>query len=176
MTAVVCQLSRLKRIPPAFITLVFRDMPGVWKSQHRLMLCWVVVMQALYPGRKTLAELSRWSPAAVTSWRLRRLLKASYWSIHVLVAWLANDVIATLPRPKTVFCLTLATAVTSPNAVPKHPRPKEVARASIIPGFSGRSSWIPGSWHLRMVYTDAILFHDPSQESSRAGQHQESHR
>ena len=39
-----------------------------------------------------------------------------------------------------------------------------------------RSYWIPGSWHLRMVYTDDILCHDPSQESKRAGQHQESHR
>src|ERR687894_232127 len=125
---------------PAFITLVFRDMPGVWKSQHRLMLCWVVVMQALYPGRKTLEDLSRWSPAAITSWRLRRLLKASYWSIHVLVEWLANDVIATLPLPKTVSCLKLATAVTSPNAVPKRPRLKEVAKASTIPGFSVSAS------------------------------------
>ena len=24
-----------------------------------------------------------------------------------------------------------------------------------------RSYWIPGSWHVRMVYTDAIPFHDP---------------
>ena len=42
--------------------------------------------------------------------------------------------------------------------------------------FTDRSYWIPGSWHLRMVYTDGIPFHDPSQESNRAGQHQESHR
>jgi len=42
---------------PAFITIVFRGMPGVWKSQHRLMLCWVIVMQALYPGRKTLDSM-----------------------------------------------------------------------------------------------------------------------
>jgi hypothetical protein len=49
---------------PAFITIV----------HHRLLLCWVIVMQALYPGRKTLEELARWSPTAVTSWRLRRLL------------------------------------------------------------------------------------------------------
>ena len=39
-----------------------------------------------------------------------------------------------------------------------------------------RSYWIPGSWHLRMVYTDGIPFHDPSQESDRAGQYQESRR
>jgi hypothetical protein len=37
------------------------------------------------------------------------------------------------------------------------------------PALSPRSYWIPGSWHLRMVYTDAIPFHDPSQESNRAG-------
>jgi hypothetical protein len=55
---------------PAFITIVFRGMPSVWKSQHRLMLCWVIVMQALYPGRKTLEGLARWSPASITSWRL----------------------------------------------------------------------------------------------------------
>src|SRR5215831_13104895 len=43
-------------------------------------------------------------------------------------------------------------------------------------GLTQRSYWIPGSWHVRMMYTDGIPFHDPSQESDRAGQHQESHR
>jgi hypothetical protein len=84
---------------PAFITTVFRGMPGVWKGQHRLVLCWLIVMQAVYPGRKTLHELARWSPHHITEWRLRRLLKASSWSIHLIVEWLAHDVIATLPPP-----------------------------------------------------------------------------
>ena len=35
--------------------------------------------------------------------------------------------------------------------------------------FDFRSYWIPGSWYVRMVYTDAIPCHDPSQESNRAG-------
>src|SRR5262249_45949078 len=26
--------------------------------------------------------------------------------------------------------------------------------------FNVRSYWIPGSWHVRMVYTDAVPFHD----------------
>ena len=39
-----------------------------------------------------------------------------------------------------------------------------------------RSYWIPGSWNLSIVYTDAIPFADPRQESNRAGQYQESHR
>ena len=84
---------------PAFITMVFRGMPGVWKSQHRLLLCWLIVMHAVYPGRKTLQELARWSPQAVTEWRLRRLLKASYWSIHLTIEWLAQEVMAQLPPP-----------------------------------------------------------------------------
>ena len=82
---------------PVFITTVFRGIPGVWKSQHRLLLCWLIVMQALYPGRNTLHELARWSPRGITEWRLRRLLKASYWCVHVLIEWLAHDVIAALP-------------------------------------------------------------------------------
>lgn len=84
---------------PAFITLVFRGMPGVWKSQHRLLLCWLIVLQALYPGRKTLEGLAHWSPQGITAWRLRRLLKASYWCVHLLIAWLADDVLHTLPPP-----------------------------------------------------------------------------
>jgi len=84
---------------PAFITIVFRGMRGVWKSQHRLLLCWLIVMHAVYPGRKTLQEIARWSPRAVTEWRLRRLLKASYWSIHLIIEWFAQEVMAQLPPP-----------------------------------------------------------------------------
>jgi hypothetical protein len=84
---------------PAFITAVFQGMPGVWKSQHRLLLCWLIVLQAVYPGRKTLEEMHRWSPPIITPWRFRRLLTATYWSIHLLIEWLADDVIQTLPAP-----------------------------------------------------------------------------
>jgi hypothetical protein len=100
---------------PAFITTVFRGMPGVWKGQHRLVLCWLIVMQAVYPGRKTLHELARWSPHHITEWRLRRLLKASYWSIHLNVEWLAHDVIATLPPPDDGM-IFVAMAVINPSA------------------------------------------------------------
>jgi hypothetical protein len=72
---------------PLFITCLLRGMPGVWKGRHRLILCWLIVMQALFPGRKTVEELARWTPASITVWRLRRVLKAAYWDIHLLVAW-----------------------------------------------------------------------------------------
>jgi hypothetical protein len=49
-------------------------------------------------------------------------------------------------------------------------------RAEGFDPISRRSFWIPGSWNLRMVYTDDISFLDPRQESHVAGQYQESHR
>jgi len=41
---------------PLFVTMLFRGMPGIWKGRHRLLLCWLVCMQALFPGQKTLEE------------------------------------------------------------------------------------------------------------------------
>src|SRR5207244_12732378 len=56
-------------------------------------------MQAVSPGRKTLEERARWTPAAITAWRFGRLLTAAYWNVHLLVSWLAQDLMATLPAP-----------------------------------------------------------------------------
>ena len=84
---------------PVFVTRLFRGMPGVWKAQHRLSLIWLMVMQALFPGRKTVAELARWTPIDITKWRYRRLLKATYWDVHRLISWWAHQVISVLPPP-----------------------------------------------------------------------------
>jgi hypothetical protein len=56
-------------------------------------------MQAVSPGRKTLEEMAKWPPATITAWRFGRLLKATYWSVHLIVSWLAQDLLATLPPP-----------------------------------------------------------------------------
>ena len=122
---------------PAFIATVFHGMPGVWKSQHRLLLCWVIVMQALYPGRKTLEELARWSPSAITSWRLRRLLKASYWSIHVLVEWLANDVIRTLPPPENGILFEIGDGSHVPKRGAQAPTAQKGRKGKSHPWFFG---------------------------------------
>ena len=80
---------------PLFVTLLFRGMPGMWKGRHRLLLGWLIVMQALFPGRKTLEELARWTPGSLTVWRFRRLLKAAYWAVHVLGAWWGAEALQT---------------------------------------------------------------------------------
>lgn len=85
---------------PSFVRTVFRGMPGVWKSRHQLMLCWLILMQAVFPGRKSLKELSRWTPSWVPEWRFRRLLKAGYWSIHLILDFFASEVIKTFPAPE----------------------------------------------------------------------------
>jgi hypothetical protein len=85
---------------PCFVTILFRGMPGIWKSRHRLLLCWLVFMQALYPGHKTLEELARWAPGSITAWSWRRVLKAAYWNIHLLGEWWVQEAFNTLPPPK----------------------------------------------------------------------------
>jgi hypothetical protein len=79
---------------PGFVTMVFRGMPTVWRGRHRLIFCWLIFMQAVHPGRKTVEEMTRWTPATITAWRFGRLLKAAYWNVHLLVSWLAQDLLA----------------------------------------------------------------------------------
>ena len=54
---------------PGFVPLVFRGMPTVWRGRHRLIFCWLVFMQAVHPGRHTLEEMARWTPATITAWQ-----------------------------------------------------------------------------------------------------------
>ena len=84
---------------PGFVTLVLHGMPTVWRGRHRLIFCWLIFIQAVHPGRKTLEEMARWTPATITAWRFGRLLKAAYWNVHLLVSWLAQDLLVTLPPP-----------------------------------------------------------------------------
>src|SRR5712691_4226092 len=84
---------------PGFVTMVFRGMPTVWRGRHRLICCWLIFMQAVHPGQKTLEEMARWTPATLTAWRFGRLLTAAYWNVHLLVSWLVQDLLATLPPP-----------------------------------------------------------------------------
>jgi hypothetical protein len=41
--------------------------------------------------------MARGTPATITAWRFGRVLKAAYWNVPLLVSWLAQDLLATLP-------------------------------------------------------------------------------
>jgi hypothetical protein len=53
-----------------FMGLVFRGMPNVWRGRHRLLLCWLIFMHAVSPGRKTL-DLSSANPGVFFSFSMR---------------------------------------------------------------------------------------------------------
>jgi hypothetical protein len=84
---------------PGFVTLVVRGMPTVWRGRPRLLCCWLIFLQAVPPGRTTLAAMARWTPATSTAWRFGRVRKAAYWHVHLLVSWWAQDRLATWPPP-----------------------------------------------------------------------------
>jgi len=120
---------------PGFVTLVFRGMPTVWRGRHRLIFCWLVFMQAVHPGHKTLEEMARWTPSAMTAWRFGCLLKATYGNVHLLVSWLAQDLLATLPPPTNGILYLFGDGSHATNAAPRIPWHRKGASASIIPGF-----------------------------------------
>jgi hypothetical protein len=122
---------------PLFVTLLFRGMPGIWKSRHRLILCWLVFMQALYPGRKTLEELARWTPAQVTVWRFRRLLKARYWHMHLLVEWWAQAALATLPPPSDGTLYLVGDGSDKPKRGTQNPLAQKGRKSEHHPWFFG---------------------------------------
>ncbi len=122
---------------PLFVTILFRGMPGIWKSRHRLILCWLVFMQALYPGRKTLEELARWTPAQITVWRFRRLLKASYWNIHVLVEWWVQEALNTLPPPKDGTLFLVGDGSEKPKRGTQNPLAQKGRKSEHHPWFFG---------------------------------------
>lgn len=122
---------------PLFVTILFRGMPGIWKSRHRLILCWLVCMQALFPGQKTLEELARWTPASITVWRFRRLLKAAYWDIHWLVEWWGQEALNTLPPPKDGTMYLVGDGSHKPKRGTQNPLAQKGRKSEYQPWFFG---------------------------------------
>jgi hypothetical protein len=122
---------------PLFVTLLFRGMPGMWKGRHRLMLCWLIVMQALFPGRKTLEELARWTPGSIAVWRFRRVLKATYWDVHLLVTWWGEEALQTLPPPRDRTLYLVGDGSVKPKRGTKNPLAQKGRKSEHQPWFFG---------------------------------------
>jgi hypothetical protein len=94
-------------------------------------------MQALFPGQKTLEELARWPPAAITAWRCRRLWKASDWRIHLLVTWWAEEALQTLPPPKDGALHLVGDGSEQPKRGTQNPLAQKGRKSEQHPGFFG---------------------------------------
>jgi len=122
---------------PGFVTMVFRGMPTVWRGRHRLIFCWLISLQAVPPGRKTLAEMARWTPATMTAWRFGRVLKATSWNVHLLVRWWAQDLLATLPSPANGVLYLLGDGRHADKRGTKHPGAQKGRTSKHHPWFLG---------------------------------------
>jgi hypothetical protein len=122
---------------PGFVTMVFRGMPTVWRGRHRLIFCWLIFMQAVSPGRKTLEEMARWTPATITAWRFGRLLKAAYWNVHLLVSWLAQALLMTLPPPTNGILYLFGDGSHADTRGPKNPVAQQGRLSQHHPWFFG---------------------------------------
>jgi len=134
---------------PVFVTVLFRGMPGMWKGRHRLMLCWLIVMQALFPGRKTLEEMARWTPGSITVWRLRRVLKAAYWDVHLLVTWWVEEALRTLPPPQDGTLYLVGDGSVKPKRGTKNPLAQKGRKSEHQPWFFGiRFALLIANWDI----------------------------
>jgi hypothetical protein len=132
---------------PAFVTTYVQRMPGVWKSHHRLTLCWLIFMQAIHPGRNTLQEMARWTPASITAWRFSRLLKATYWNVHLMVSWMAQDLLATLPPPSNRILYLIGDGSQADKRGAKNPVAQKGRKSKYHPWFFGsRFVWLIVAW------------------------------
>jgi hypothetical protein len=132
---------------PLFVTLLFRGMPGIWKHRHRLVLCWLIVMQALFPGRKTVEELARWTPGSITVWRIRCVLKAAYWDIPLLVAWWVEAALQTLPPPKDGTRYLVGDGSVKPKRGAQNPLAQKGRKSEHQPWFFGiRFALLIANW------------------------------
>jgi hypothetical protein len=151
-------LHALVTVPygPLCVTIVFRGMPGIWKSRHRRLRCWLVFMQALDPGRKTVEELARWTPGSSTVWRWRRVLKAAYGHIHLLVAWGVQEAFKTLPPPKDGTRYLGGDGSVKPQRGTQHPMAQKGRKSEHQPWFGGgRFALVIATWD---VYRFPVAF------------------
>ena len=120
------------------------------------MLCWLIFMQALFPGRKTLEELARWTPASITVWRFRRLLKASYWNVHLLVEWWVQEALHTLPPPKDGALYLVGDGSHKPKRGTQNPLGQKGRKSEHQPWFFGmRFALLIANWD---VYRLPVAF------------------
>ncbi len=143
---------------PGFVTMVLHGMPTVWRGRHRLIFCWLIFMQAVHPGRHTLEEMARWTPASIPAWRFGRLLTAGYWNVHLIVSWLAQDLLVTLPAPANGILYLFGDGSHADKRGTKHPVAQKGRISQHHPWFFGlRFGLLMAAWDGERVPGDFRL-------------------
>src|SRR4249919_2594659 len=147
LPAAVVSLPSMERVLPMLIAftslpgvvpMILRGMPTVWRGRNRLICGWLIFLQAVHPGRKTLAARARWTPATITAWRLGRVRKAADGNGPLRVRWLAQDLLATLPPPTKGVLYLCGDGSHADKRGPKHPMGQTGRISQHHPWFLGR--------------------------------------
>ena len=85
-----------------------QTLKGVWRHRHQLVFSWLIVMQIVTSGARTLTGLSRAAPRFITEWRFRQWLDAGCWSLKVLLHWFAMETIKALDEPENKVLYLIA--------------------------------------------------------------------
>ena len=84
-----------------------------------------------------MAELARWTPPQITAWRLRRLLDALSWDVHVLVEWWFRKALNTLPPPPDGILYVGGDGSEKSKCGKKHPLAQKGRKGTNQPWFFG---------------------------------------
>ena len=85
---------------PDFVRVFFKGMPTVFRHRHQLVFCWLVLIQMILNGPRTLKGISKVAPSHIAEWHFRRLLCAGYWSVRIVLWWFAEGAIKAFPEPE----------------------------------------------------------------------------
>lgn len=156
---------------PLFVTILFRGLPGVWQHRHRLVLWWLRVRHALFPGRQTLEELARWTPGSITVWRLRRVLKAADGESHLLGAWWVEEALQPLPPPQDGTLALVGDGRVKPPRGTQTPWAHTGRKSEHQPGCCGRRvAWLRANWDVERLPVAGRLMRPTSSRASQPEQ------
>lgn len=141
---------------PLFVKILFRGIPGVWKGRHLLMLHWLILIQSIFPGRKTLKGLASCAPSHVKERFFRRLLKAGYWSIYTTIQWFAEESMKNFPPPEDGVIYIIGDSSEKDKRGKKNPAAQKGRKSKNHPWFFGiRFVLIMAAWD---VYRNPVNF------------------
>ena len=122
---------------PNFVRVFFKGMPEVFRHRHKLVFCWLVLMQMILSGSKTLKRFSRVARSHIAEWHFRRLLCAGYWSLHILLWWFAEAAIKAFPPPEDNVLFTVADGSKKDKRGKKNPAAQKGRTSKNEPYFFG---------------------------------------
>jgi hypothetical protein len=73
----------------------------------------------------------------ITAWRWARLLKATYGNVHLIIMWLAYEIMATLPPPKNGILYLFGDGSHADKRGTKNPRVQKGCKSKHQPWFFG---------------------------------------